>query len=342
MKVKRFILASIVFILASGACLALALLYLYHHPSTVKRLLEDSLSARFGVEVTIGALEYGLQPMQVSATRIAVRDAKSGDDLDLSVTRLNAAFALEGPLGQRTLVIERMVLAGVSVIAGGRMNWSGVIPDTGPLLALSRLVKRVAATLLFRDVRIGMVELTDGEAALRTDDLQVALRQVRAGTTTDGILVDGEVRIEWSATGVSFDAPQFGTVLNLSFSADQDIFSGRLHMPEARYTSPQATVTASQAEVHLALTLGPDRITLEDGRVRCLSLTLKREGMEELPLHAPRLSVTGEFGRSQGVLKLARWQLTVDELLDVNGEAELKLGAARTLDIKRIDGVVMK
>ncbi|MCK7513208.1 MAG: hypothetical protein MZV70_60395 [Desulfobacterales bacterium] len=38
---KRFILASIVFILASGACLALALLYGYHHPSTVKRLLED-------------------------------------------------------------------------------------------------------------------------------------------------------------------------------------------------------------------------------------------------------------------------------------------------------------
>lgn len=339
MKVKRFILASIVFILASGACLALALLYLYHHPSTVKRLVEDYLSARFGVEATIGELEYGLQPMQVHAAHIAVRDAKSGGDLDLSVTRLNAAFAMEGPLGQRTLVIERMALAGVSVIAGGRMNWREVISDTGPPSALSRLVKRVAAALLFRDVRIGMVELSDGEAALSTDDLQVVLRQIRAGTTTDGILVDGEVRIEWSATGVSFDAPQFGTVLNLGFSADQDVFSGRLHMPEARYTRPQATVTASQAEVHLALTLGPDRITLEDGRVRCLSLTLKREAMEELPLHAPRLSITGEFERSQGVLQ-ARWQLTVDELLDVKGEAELKLGAARTLDIKRIDGVL--
>ena len=340
MKVKRFILAFIVFILASGACLALALLYLYHHPSTVKRLLEDSLSARFGVEVTIGELEYDLQPMQVRAAHIAVRDAKTGDDLDLSVSQLNAAFAMEGPLGQRTLVIERMALAGVSVTAGGRMNWREVISDTGPPSALSRLVKRVAAALLFRDVRIGKVELFDGEAALSTDDLQVALRQVRAGTTTDGILVDGAVRIEWSATGVSLDAPQFGTVLNIGFSADQDVFSGRLQMPEARYTSPQATVTASQAEVHLALTLGSDRITIEDGRVRCLSLTLKREGMEELPLHAPRLSVTGEFGRTQGMLRLARWQLTVDELLEMSGEAELKLGAARTLDLKLLEGVL--
>ena len=340
MKVKRFILAFIVFILASGACLALALLYLYHHPSTVKRLLEDSLSARFGVEVTIGELEYDLQPMQVRAARIAARDAKNGDDLDLSVAQLNAAFAMEGPLGQRTLVIERMALAGVSVTAGGRMNWREVISDTGPPSALSRLVKRVAAALLFRDVRIGKVELVDGEAALSTGDLQVALRQVRAGTTTDGILVDGAVRIEWSATGVSLDAPQFGTVLNIGFSADQDVFSGRLQMPEARYTSPQATVTASQAEVHLALTLGSDRITIEDGRVRCLSLTLKREGMEELPLHAPRLSVTGEFGRTQGMLRLARWQLTVDELLEMSGEAELKLGAARTLDLKLLEGVL--
>jgi len=340
MKMKRFILVFMVFILASGACLALALLYLYHNQSTVKRLLEDSLSAHFGVEVTIGELEYGLQPMQVRAAHISVRDAKSGGDLDLSVTRLNGVFALKGSLGQRTLVIERMALAGVSVNSRGRMNWREVISDTGPPSALSRLVKRVAAALLFRDVRIGQVELSDGEAAFSTDALQVALRQVRAGTTTDGIQVDGEVRIEWPATGLSFDAPQFGTILNLGFSADQDVFSGRLQIPEARYTSPQATVTASQAEVHLALTLGPDRITLEDGGVRCLSLTLKREGMEELSLHAPRLSVTGEFGRRQGILRLARWQLTVDELLDMSGEAELKLGAARTLDIKRIDGVL--
>lgn len=340
MKVKQFILASIVFILASGACLALALLYVYHHPSTVKRLVEDSLSARFGVAVTIAELEYGLQPMQVRAAHIAVRDAKFGDDLDLSVSRLNAAFALEGPLGRRTLVIERMALAGVSLTAGGRMNWGDVIPDTGPPSALSRLLKRAAAALFFRDVRIGMVELCDGEAALSTDDLQLVLRRIRAGTTPDGIRVDGEVMIQWPATGAVFDAPQFDTVLNLRFSADQDVFSGQLQIPEAFYSSPQATATAFQAEVHLALALGLDRITFKDGRVRCRSLTLTREGMEELPLHAPRLSAAGEFGRRQGVLKLARWQLTVDELLDMSGEAELKLDSARTLDIKRIDGVL--
>jgi hypothetical protein len=340
MKVKQFILAFIVFILASGACLALALLYVYHQPSTLKRLVEDSLSAHFGLEVTIRELEYDLQPMQVRAASIAVRDAQSGDDLELSVSRLSASFALEGPLGRRTLVIEQVALAGVSLTSGKRMNWEGLIPDTGPPSALSRLVKRAAAALLFRDVRIGMVELSDGEAALATDELQLALRRIRAGTTADGIRVDGEVRIQWPATGAVFDAPQFSTVLNLVFSADQDVFSGQLRMPAARYTSPQANVTASQAEVHVALAVGPERIALEDGRVLCQSLTLEREGMEELPLHAPRLSVAGEFGRGQRVLKVARWQLTVDELLDLSGEAELKLGAARTLDIKRIDGVL--
>ena len=340
MKVKRFILASIVFILASGVCLALALLYAYHRPSTVKRLLETSLSTRFGVAVTIGELEYGLQPLQVRAVNIAARDAESGDDLHLRVSRLNAAFALEGPLGRRTLVIERVVLAGVSVLAGERVNWKGVIPDTRPPSALSRLVKRAAAALLFRDVRIGVVELSDGEAALRTHDLQLALRRVRAATTPDGIRVDGEARVEWPATGAVFDAPQFGSVLNLGLSADRDLFSGQLHIPEARYTSPQATATASQAEVRWALALGPDRIKLEEGRVHFRSLALKRDGMEELPLQAPLISAAGELDRRQGLLKLTRWQLTVDELLDVNGDAELKLGAARTLDIKRIDGML--
>jgi len=339
-KVKRFLLASIVFIVASGACLALAVLYVYHHPSTAKRLIEDSLSARFGVEVTIGELEYGLQPMQVHAASIAVRNAKSGDDLDLSISRLDATFTMEGPFGRRTIVIERMALAGVSVIAGGRMNWRDVIPDTGSPSVLSRLVKRVVAAMIFRDVRIGSVELSEGEAALNTDDLQLALRRVRAATTPDGIRVDGEAWIQWPATGAVFDAPHFGTVLNIGFSADQDVFSGHLHMPEARYTSPQATATASQADVHWVLALGPDRITLEDGRVRCRSLALTRDGMVELPLHAPRLSAAGQFGRRQGVLKLARWELAVDELLDVNGEAELKFGAARTIDITQIDGVL--
>ena len=340
MKVKRFILVFIAFILASAACLALALLYVYHHPSSVKGLIEDSLSTRFGVEVTIGELEYSLQPIQVRAANIAVRDAKAGDDLDLSLSRLNAEFALEGAFGRRTLVIERMALAGVSVIAGGRVNWRDLIPDTGPPSALSRLVKSAAAALLFRDVRIGVVELSDGKAALNTGDLRLAVSRLRADTTPDGIRVDGEARIQWPATGAVFDIPQFGTVLNLGFSADQDVFSGQMLMPEARYTRPQAVVTASQAEVRWALNLGPDRITLEDGRVSCRSIALKRDGMEELLLNVPRLSAAGELDRRQGLLKLARWQLTVDELLDVKGEVELKLGAARTLDIKRIVGVL--
>ena len=276
MNVKRILLASIVFILASGVCLALALLYAYHHPSTVKRLLETSLSTRFGVAVTIGELEYGLQPMQVRAANIAARDAESGDDLDLRVSRLNAAFALEGPLGRRTLAIERVALAGVSVLAGERLNWKSVIPDDGPPSALSRLLKRAAAALLFRDVRLGMVELSDGEAALRTHDLQLALRRVHAASTPDGIRVDGEARVEWPATGAVFDAPQFGSVLNLGISADQDLFSGQLHIPEARYTSPQATATASQAEVRWALALGPDRIKLEEACVHFRSLALTR------------------------------------------------------------------
>ncbi|MCK7513207.1 MAG: hypothetical protein MZV70_60390 [Desulfobacterales bacterium] len=75
-----------------------------------------------------GELEYGLQPMQVRAANIAVRGAKSGDDLDLRVSRLNAAFALEGPLGRRTLVIERAALAGVSVTCRGAGELGGRHP----------------------------------------------------------------------------------------------------------------------------------------------------------------------------------------------------------------------
>ncbi len=82
--------------------------------------------------------------------------------------------------------------------------------------------------------------------------------------------------------------------------------------------------------MHWALPLGPDRITIEDGRVRCRSFTLRREGMEELPLHAPRLSAAGRFVRRQGVLKLAHWQLKVDELLAL---AILSVGACVTINI---------
>ena len=57
----------------------------------------------------------------------------------------------------------------------------------------------------------------------------------------------------------------------------------RRFLPEARYTSLQATATASQAEVHLALSLGPDRITLEDGGSQTLQqLSLPAELSSEL------------------------------------------------------------
>ncbi|MCK7513206.1 MAG: hypothetical protein MZV70_60385 [Desulfobacterales bacterium] len=153
--------------------------------------------------------------------------------------------------------------------------------------------------------------------SLSTRDLQLALRRVRGGHHPDGHPGGRGGSGSNGPRPGPFSTPRSSAaLLNLGFSADHDVFSGQLYIPEARYTSPQATATASQAEVHWALALGPDRITLEDGRLRCRSLTLKREGMEELSLHAPRLSAAGEFERRQGVLKLARWQLTVDKLLD--------------------------
>ncbi|MFO7708942.1 MAG: hypothetical protein R6V84_12280 [Desulfobacterales bacterium] len=309
----RIVLSLTLLALGVTAILALSLIWLYHHPATVKSLLEAWLSSRLEARVAIDELSYGFAPFELRAAKIAVLEGGGGRALDARIARLEVRCRLEGGVGQRTLVVERLELFGLSVKAEGGAARQKPEPAAGPPSVLNRLVGRLANTLLFRELRLEQVVLSAGDLDWDTVEIRVALHGISAQTTPGGIEVVGSARVDRPATGGVFEADRLRALLNPAWSAEREKLSGRIEVPDARYTGPQATVVAIGADAQLEIEFRPDHIALETGQLGCELLQLSGEGFPEIRVNGPRLSLSADYKRNERLFSLTRWNAVADE-----------------------------
>ena len=93
---------------------------------------------------------------------------------------LEAHVAFSGPLGRRTLSIERLKVAGFSLAIppGARLPASLSAPPASPSLP-ARLLARLTAFLLFSEIRLMALEVQDGQLTVDTGTHQVQVRGIR-------------------------------------------------------------------------------------------------------------------------------------------------------------------
>lgn len=311
---KRIILSLTLFVLGVGVLIALGLLVLYHHPASVKALAETWLSSRFEARVTIGELSYGLAPINLNATDIGIHKRDSGRELDARIAGVEIRCRLEGPFGRRTLAVERLAISGLVVRAEDGAPWEKLTSAPEPPSALSRLAGRASTVMFFRDLRLEQVALTDAELYWDTGEIRLALRRVEALTAPGGIEVVGSARIDWPVTSTVLEVDRFSVLFNPVWSAERNGLSGRLDLPDVRYTGPQATAAATRAEASFELELSPDRITVAAGQAGCELFRLSIDGNPEIRLDAPRVSLSADYKRSERLLVLKRGEAAADEL----------------------------
>lgn len=340
MNRRRFILGFVIFAMAGVAGCGAAILYLYHHPATVNRLLEDWLSSRAGASISIGNLSYALDPLQVQATQIHISDGAAFRNLDLRIAKVSAECKLEGPFGRKTLVIDRLDLSGVRMQTEGEMDWKAVILDSGPPSALSWIIKRVSDILFFRHIRLASAALAETDIALRAAGLQLLLPRLQADTTPEGIRVTGGAQLNWTALNAAFDAPRFTATLNLGYSWDQGSINVDLRVPEAVYSGPDIDARLTHVRARVQLTTGTDRLVLDTGHLECEVFKLKTAKTNEVAINSPQMSVAGNFSRKHHVWSLTHWQMSLEETLSIRGEAELTLASPCSLAFTSIEGSI--
>jgi hypothetical protein len=326
--------------LVIAICLAAGALVLYYNPPAVKMLIENALSQRLGTRVSIGELEYGVDPLRVHVGNMTALEEGAESGFSFRMEKLDAAFALEGPFAHRTLVLERLALSGLSLRAGSRVAWSRFMAEGGPPSALSRLAARASALLLARDVQIGTVELTDGAADLRTEDLQFLLQSLRADSSPGGVRLMGKARILHAAAEAALEVPQFDVRVNADLSLDRSVLDAHLDLPDVRYESPRTAADINRLQAQIKLVLDAARFELKDGRAECREIAFTAGGGRTTAVPAPQLRMAGVFRRAERVLTLSSWQLVVAKAIDLQGKAEIRLSEPREVDLTLEDGVV--
>jgi hypothetical protein len=337
MRWRRIILGGAALALAAVAGLLLAAVALYRSPASVKALVEGALSSRFGAAVSIGGLEYALDPAGVTAEEITLGAGPGASGIALGVSRLAAKFRLEGAFGDRTLWVSRLELSGVTLAAEAEGRWREGIPDAGPPSWWGRAGRQAISFLWFRHLRLGDVAVSGADLTLTGEGLRVGLQGLSAATTSEGIEIKGKALIDWPQAASAFEAQEFSATVSLAFSEGRGVFGGRLDLPAALYRSPRAKVALARAAARFRVQAGSERVMVDEGHLESATLTLDTEPTGTVALKSPRLSVAGNLDRAGRVLDLSHWELAASGLAEAGGRARLKLNPPYAIEVFGID-----
>ena len=111
MRYKQLFLRIFAIAVAMAAALIVTVLYIYHHPSTFKAVIEKTFSANAGMSLKIDDLDYSIRPLHVQATNITINTKENSHGFALRVPKFTADLDLSGPFGSRKLIIRKIELA---------------------------------------------------------------------------------------------------------------------------------------------------------------------------------------------------------------------------------------
>ena len=189
MKTKnKLLLVFCIGVLLIIASLCGAILYYYFHPSAVKALIEKSIARSTGASFEIKNLSYSLKPLRILAKGILF---KPGEDLRgfyLEIPELIADMSLEGSFGHKCLTFKNLKIDGFSFRVSHDLFLPRIEQKPGDPSFLTRIVKRLIALFLFRDIRFQAAQIVNGNMVAQTKDQNVRIRGIYAHLNADNLV----------------------------------------------------------------------------------------------------------------------------------------------------------
>ena len=317
-------------------------LYYYFHPSAIKPLMERAVSSSTGTSLTIEKLSYSLRPFKIQAEGISARPDGGQDDFCLEVPDLKADFGLEGPFGNRTLTLKKLLLSGFSLRLTRDMRLPIPPPDTKSPSFINRGLKWMLGTFFFRGVSFKSAELAGGTISAQLKDQIIQLTEIKARLNPDLLMeIYCKAQIQWPVKKVTLITPNLQITTAHAISLVQPKINGFLKAKRIMLKGPDVNVGNMVAEAefiydHLhknvdfkSMEFSAEGITLtrvQKGASYPLNLSLKAEGA--IDLHKRNLNAT-------------LLNLTVGDVLELQGKLGVGLGQQSSAGIEILEGYLL-
>ncbi|MBU2499588.1 MAG: hypothetical protein KKE57_11865 [Proteobacteria bacterium] len=340
-KKKKIILAFsivVLVVLLILSSLVGAILYTYHHPSKIKPLIEQAVSRTTGTRCTIQELRYSLEARTVGAKGIVLLPQDRGQGFHLEIPDLKAGVSLEGPFGQRVLIVNNLRVEALTLQFSKAFSLPEIKTERKFPDFLSRPLKALVALLLFKEVRFQTGEMENAHIFGQMGDREFELKGLRARVTEDRLLdISGSARVESPSEGLSLHAPFVRMTTDHALSITDLEIKGMLELKKGSVQTPKMDV--ENLTLSTPLTYKHDRKTMVFGPLdaRLKGVTLK----EVLGAGSPKLDLNL---KADGVIELRpfkvrtdRFQLSVGDLLDLRGSLKGELAESPYLDLQGLE-----
>ncbi len=379
MKTKnKLLLVFCIGVLLIIASLCGAILYYYFHPSAVKALIEKSIARSTGTSFEIKSLSYSLKPLQIQAKGILF---KPGEDLRgfyLEIPELIADMSLEGSFGHKCLTFKNLKIDGFSFRVSHDLLLPRIEQKPGGPSFLTRIVKRLIALFLFRDIRFQAAQIVNGNMVAQIKDQTVRISGINAHLNKDHLVeISCEMRFQWPSQKISFMAPHILITTDHAISFVDPKISCLLTATGAMFQSPEANadnvgVTARLIYNHKkkTLTFNPvelhsENVTFEEPEANVkkmvvkasliydhnyrkvafepLDLVLEGAVLKQIPETRSdplnlHLKTQGFFDLGNNKLSASHFHLGINEIFGLKGSLNARFGSETHVGIELLDG----
>jgi hypothetical protein len=316
-----------------------AVVYIYHHPQTLKAFLEESFARTTGASLSIDKLTYSLKPLHVTAEGIIVKHGEARHQLEVELSAVDASMALKGPLGRRTLIVENLTIEGL----GFRLPETGTLPQPprGPtsLSWSSRVARQAVAYLLFKEIELQAVLMSDGDIQGRVGTYDVHLHDLVARRTAEGLLIiNGGLRSRSAATERNLTARKIAVSTDRAISLVDPQISCRAEITEAVFESSELDIRGLTGTAEVVLSKALQGVTLRGLALQTEEAVIKRgPGMR---LAALKISSEREvrFTRHDKRVEAPHLRLILGEVLSGDVQLDSSLASPVKVLVKSIEG----
>jgi hypothetical protein len=319
-----------------------AIAFYAYHPSKVKPFIESAVSRTTGAQCTIDTLSYSFKPFAAVMRGLSLRPAGDSEGFELNVPELRAEMALQGPFARRRLVIKSLFVERPSFLLKKEVRLPEIQGPSRPTSFFSKIVKRLIALFLFREVVFQAAGLDQGRAKGSLGPLTFDLTQIRAELNAEhriDLFCRGE--LNWPDKSLHLVAEAIHVSSDGAVSIATPVLNGILELHEAHLQSPGAVVDkgALHAEVtyrHAERTLSFDPM---EAHLQGLQLHPVPNGAgQSLDL---RLKASGQCHLQTMTIKAQPFDVTAEDLFHIKGDFQAGFQRQARIRAGNLDGYLV-
>jgi len=313
-----------------------------HHPSKIKPLIEAAISRSTGARCTIETLSHSFRPLNVQLTGLSLRPAGDSDDFHLQVPELKAEMSLEGPFARKRLIVKKLTVQRPTLLIRKEARFSRIQVERAPSSFLSRLLQRLIALFLFRDVLFQAALLDDGHVKAHFGQLGFEITQIRAELNSEHrVEISCRGELDWPSRQIHLAAGTIQAMTDHAISLANLDIRGVLKTQDAFFRSPEALVEEAALDAKLHYNHARKTLSFEPLEAHLQGLRLNVPSVKAEQPMTLRLNASGDCQLQELKLSAHHVELIIEDLFHIKGELLADFEKQGRVQVRNLGGYLI-